>query len=309
MDAKAAKAVLITDYLAAAGIEPVRVAGNDWWYRSPLREERTASFKVDAARNLWFDHGEGRGGTSIDLVMALFGTGSAGDAIRELSAFAGRAPSTGLRTPSKGALARPPSRAGAALLSAGAIRLDGPVARYLAAERGLPFAIAAEHAFEVRYEVAGGRVFEAAGFRNRSGGYEVRSPRFKGSVGKKDFSVVGVPRQGSPVRIFEGFADFLSALALWPEEADVPAVVLNSVSMAEAAARFVAAAGSLPRAYLDADPAGDAALARIRGTAGIAAVTDERPRYAGHKDINDFLLAGSHGQGTRKECRAERNPG
>lgn len=291
MDAKSAKAVPITDYLAAAGFLPARVSGNDWWYRSPFREERTPSFKVDAARNLWFDHGEGRGGTSIDLAMALLGNGSAGEAIRALSGFAGSvAPAVATAGFRPAGVARQATR-GAEPVSVAALRPEGAVARYLAEVRGIPFPVAAERVSEVSYRVSGGREYVAAGFRNRSGGYEVRSPRFKGSVGKKDFSVVGSPLRGEPVRIFEGFTDFLSALVLWPGERGVPAVVLNSVAMAAAAARYVASTGAVPLAYLDRDPAGDAALARMAEEEGMPAVADERRRYAGHKDVNGFLLS------------------
>ena len=40
-------------------------------YLSPLREERTPSFKVDYVRNLWYDFGLGEGGTLLTLVMRL----------------------------------------------------------------------------------------------------------------------------------------------------------------------------------------------------------------------------------------------
>ncbi len=87
MDAKTAKAVPITEYLARAGCQPVRVQGTDWWYLSPLRNEKTPSFKVNSEKNVWYDHGEGRGGTAIDLAMAM-GDLSPGEAIRELCGMA-----------------------------------------------------------------------------------------------------------------------------------------------------------------------------------------------------------------------------
>jgi hypothetical protein len=62
-----AKGIAITDYLSRLGFEPARVRGNDYWYRSPFRSERDASFKVNIKLNLWYDHGEGVGGTLLDL--------------------------------------------------------------------------------------------------------------------------------------------------------------------------------------------------------------------------------------------------
>src|SRR5689334_12403276 len=62
-----AKKIPITGYLSSIGIEPARIRGNDYWYCSPLRQEREPSFKVNDKLNLWYDHGTGEGGTIIDL--------------------------------------------------------------------------------------------------------------------------------------------------------------------------------------------------------------------------------------------------
>src|SRR4051812_48653599 len=61
------KKIPITEYLARLGFEPAKVRGNDYWYRSPLRDEKDPSFKVNAKLNLWYDHGSGEGGTILDL--------------------------------------------------------------------------------------------------------------------------------------------------------------------------------------------------------------------------------------------------
>ena len=36
--------------------------GEELWYHSPFRDEKTPSFKVDIHRNVWFDFGENLGG-------------------------------------------------------------------------------------------------------------------------------------------------------------------------------------------------------------------------------------------------------
>ncbi len=68
---------------------------------------------------------------------------------------------------------------------------EGANARYVESGRRIPAEISAKYLVEVRYRLADGREFSAAGFENRSGGYELRSASFKGSVGRKDFSVIG----------------------------------------------------------------------------------------------------------------------
>jgi len=48
------KSLSIKDYLSSNSIHPVRVYGHYAMYRSPFRNEHTASFKVDFQSNLWY---------------------------------------------------------------------------------------------------------------------------------------------------------------------------------------------------------------------------------------------------------------
>ena len=54
----------ITAYLESKGITPVRRLAAYAMYRSPLRDERHPSFKVDTEKNLWIDYSESRGGST-----------------------------------------------------------------------------------------------------------------------------------------------------------------------------------------------------------------------------------------------------
>ncbi len=72
MDCKAAKNILISDFLQNRGILPSIMKSNVYWYKSPIREEKLASFKVDISKNIWFDHGLGVGGDLLKLVCLLF---------------------------------------------------------------------------------------------------------------------------------------------------------------------------------------------------------------------------------------------
>src|SRR4051795_6727649 len=62
-----AKQVDLVEYLEELGYQPQRIRNNDYWYLSPLRDEKTASFKVNAKLNAWYDHGIGKGGNIIDF--------------------------------------------------------------------------------------------------------------------------------------------------------------------------------------------------------------------------------------------------
>ena len=72
MNIEDVKQISIADYLHSLGYSPVKRQGNGLWYKSPLREEHEASFKVNTDRNLWYDFGAGKGGNIIALAKELY---------------------------------------------------------------------------------------------------------------------------------------------------------------------------------------------------------------------------------------------
>ncbi|HEU4606900.1 MAG TPA: CHC2 zinc finger domain-containing protein, partial [Chitinophagaceae bacterium] len=67
-----AKQIDLVDYLASLGYQPQKVRNGDYWYHSPLREEKTPSFKVNRKLNVWYDHGTGKGGDLVDFGTLYF---------------------------------------------------------------------------------------------------------------------------------------------------------------------------------------------------------------------------------------------
>ena len=72
MDIQTAKQISIAEYLHSLGYSPVRRQGGNLWYKSPLREETEASFKVNTGKNLWYDFATGKGGNIIALAAELY---------------------------------------------------------------------------------------------------------------------------------------------------------------------------------------------------------------------------------------------
>lgn len=72
MTTQEAKNIRIADYLQSLGYTPVKQQGNSLWYKSPLREEKDASFKVNTELNKWYDFGLGKGGNIIALAAELY---------------------------------------------------------------------------------------------------------------------------------------------------------------------------------------------------------------------------------------------
>lgn len=184
------KNISIRDFLARRGIQPKYERNGYGMYLSPLREERTPSFKVDYMRNLWYDFGLGEGGTLLTLVMRLERCDSR-EAVRRLQN--GEKRDAGSVSLSPGiyehpAVGEPSPVLRPATVPALRILSDAPLRHpalvgYLAS-RGIVPSVAAAFCREVRYEV-NGRAFFAVGFRNDAGGWELRSERFKGGSSPK----------------------------------------------------------------------------------------------------------------------------
>ena len=64
----AIRQIPLADFLARLGHEPARRSGNELWYIAPYRGERTPSFRVNVAKQLWYDFGLGKGGDIFTLV-------------------------------------------------------------------------------------------------------------------------------------------------------------------------------------------------------------------------------------------------
>ncbi len=227
-------------------------------YLSPLREERTPSFKVDYVQNLWYDFGLGEGGTLLTLVMRLERCDSR-EAVRRLQNGEKRDAGSVSLSPGVGE----PLGVGGACRSCVGRRSRAPhplrrfapasgIVGYLAS-RGIVPSVAAAFCREVRYEV-NGCAFFAVGFRNDAGGWELRSARFKGGSSPKHITTID--NRSDTVIAFEGFMDFLAYLSLkHPERLRIDAAVLNSVVNLPKAIPFLSRHPVI-HAFFDNDEAG-----------------------------------------------------
>lgn len=277
MDVRQMREIPIADFLNAMGIYPTKEKGNVLWYSAPYRTERTPSFKVDIAKNVWFDFGTGNGGDIFDLAGAFIGS----EDFLLRAAFIARSGACPLpvmeqsprekeREPSfEDIWTRP--------------LLNGRLLGYLE-ERGIDAHVAIPNCEEVRYRIRGKRYY-AIGFRNEAGGLELRNRFFKGCIPPKDISL---KRNSSDVcSVFEGFMDYLSAMQLGIIASDW--LVLNSVSNVEKAVKALKGYEKI-ECYLDNDEAGRRTFQRLHECFG-EKVIDRSSLYADHKDLNEFLLS------------------
>ena len=282
----------IMEYLERKGIRPVRRTPAYAMYRSPLREETHPSFKVDTRKNLWIDYAEGRGGSIIDLCMCLEGC-TLSEAIRRLGQ---NASDNGTYSSLNDFV---PNNTQPAMAANGARRLievsdilPPHLQGYLTRERCIDLEKAMPFLKCVSYEVRGQR-YQAIGFANSSGGYELRDNHsFKGTIAPKDITPIftdKITNQMQPTCVFEGFMDFLSFLSM-KGEISTHCLVMTSVSNAARTIRYLNDRHLTHiRAFLDNDDAGRRATNDfIR--AGFK-VEDMSIHYKDFKDLNDFHIS------------------
>ena len=289
----------IVEYLERKGIKPVRKTPTYVMYRSPLREETHPSFKVDIEKNLWIDYGEGRGGSIIDLCMRMEGC-TLSEAIRRLGQDASLDAAYGLskeKSDIDTSPVTPWQPSGARKLIEVSDTLLSHLEAYLADKRCIDLNRARPFLKCICYEVRGRR-YQAIGFANLSGGYELRDDKtFKGTIAPKDITPIFTDRT-EPVRIFEGFMDFLSFLSM-KEEITNHCLVMNSVSNGARTIRYLNDRHLTHiRAFLDNDEAGRRAVQDFI-KAGFH-VEDMNIHYQDFKDLNEYHVSRVREQQKRK---------
>ena len=287
----------IVEYLERKGIKPVRRTPSYALYRSPLREETHPSFKVDTEKNLWIDYGEGRGGSIIDLCMRMEGC-TLSEAIRRLGQ---NASDNGTYSFLNGFA---PNNTQPVMAANGARRLieisdtlPPHLQDYLTKVRCINLEKAMPFLKCISYEVRGRR-YQAIGFANLSGGYELRDDKtFKGTIAPKDITPIFTDGT-EPVCIFEGFMDFLSFLSM-KEEITKHCLVMNSVSNVARTIRYLNDRHLTHiRAFLDNDEAGRRAVQDFIKVG--FHVEDMNIHYKDFKDLNEYHVSCVREQQKRK---------
>lgn len=278
------KAIPLERFLAILGFQPARSQHGQLWYLSPLREERTASFKVNTDLNLWFDFGLGMGGTIVDFAMHYAKLTTVSAALKSIaSAVEGDLPQVE-RRPSPVKL---PFQSKLELNHCGPIR-NIDLKKYLT-QRGIRLRACASEICELHYSTHANE-FVAIGFASDSGGYEIRNRSFKGTMGSKSIST-REGKQMSAAIVFEGFFDYLTYLTLWGRPSSL-VIVLNSVSFRERAVESLRK-HEVKRVDLfrDNDDAGNALLAYFQECLPLVEVVDQARPYSDHKDLNEWHVS------------------
>lgn len=279
---KEIKSIPLADFLSQLGHEPMARKETRLWYKSPLRQEHTPSFKVETTLNCWYDFGLGRGGNIIDLAAEMY---QSTDLCYLMRCIADSCPVPSVQTV---ASSSPQRHSAPSMERFEVVPLEHRALVAYLQERGIPAHIATVNCKEAHYCV-NGRFYFAVAFENVSGGCELRNRYFKGCRGHKDISYLPWARDGPSTEcvVFEGFIDYLSALTLGIISG-ADAIILNSVVNVNKAVPYLKDYTTI-NCYLDNDNAGKTALAELTVIYS-SAVIDCSTLYSEFNDLNGFLV-------------------
>ena len=161
LDCAQLRALDLVDYLAAEGHQPKKIRNQDYWYLSPLRIEKIASFKVNRKLNRWYDHGIGKGGNLVDFAI-LYHNCTIAELLQSLQGnFFLQKPSFH-QHPEQSNCENTIEILGDFMISSFAL------VNYLE-QRRIPYDIANRFCREVRYKT-NGKIYYSIGFKNDFGG-------------------------------------------------------------------------------------------------------------------------------------------
>jgi 5S rRNA maturation endonuclease (ribonuclease M5) len=279
MNCKKAKKISLVSILDKIGAEKKKITEREVWYLSPFSNEKTASFKIDTNKNVWFDFGSGKGGNVLDFIMLNYKCdlkGALAILDKDCLSFSFHQQSI-LKIASE----RKKNYE---------VRFVKPISNYnlidYVKSRFLNIQMVKKFCIEVHYEI-NGKSFYGIGFKNNLEGYEIRNKYFKGCLGKK--AITTINRQSDIVSLFESWSDFLSYLTLKNKIPDEDFLILNSANQIlntnEELKKY-----SKIKIFFDNDNSGNKAADFLKNNLKTE-LLDCRKHFFNYNDLNDYLIS------------------
>jgi len=265
--------ISIKEVMESFSLFPSKEHPKTAYYNAINRQERTPSLLVNYVKNIAFDFGTGKQYDVVSIVQELKQC-TVSDALEYLSRFdfPYNKPSVteAITAENTNQILEVKELIHPALL-------DYLKSRKLESQKS--------ELSEVHYRINDKRYF-GLGFKNDSGGYEIRSSFSKICLGKKDITTI--KNNSANLKVFEGFTDYLSLKILEPEKTPSDYLILNSVAMVQKASGIFGNYKSVEM-YLDNDRAGEQCRDSILKI--FPKADDRSNEYFLHQDLNDFLIS------------------
>lgn len=284
MNCKQFNTIPLEEVLFSLGHLPTKQNEKEAWYLNPFASESQASFKLDKRINAWYLHSEGVGGNNTDFMRKYLKT-----SISEVLDWAQKQNFSSFHQQRQIKKSEPNYRIDEIL------DLQNPNLKQYLQGRGLSPKIY-DYIKEVRFTIGSKKLY-AIGFENISGGFELRNAFYKGSLLKKDVSIIDLNSNGKNmsniqdrevqgVAVFEGFIDALSFIELQKSFAgDI--LVMNSIALLNKSIEHLKNYPDI-NLFLDNDNAGIKCRSEIIKL--FPEAKDHSGIYSNHKDLNEFLI-------------------
>lgn len=314
MNSHQAKQIHLPQLLERLGYTPTSIKkdGQEYWYSSPFRSEKDASFHTSylGGKWIWKDFGD-IGGTVIDFIMRYEQLNTVKEALEYLGGMyshsqtkkaigeqnrrkikkEGRSFSFQQQTPNQ--------KNAKELTFLHAKNIEHlAIIKYLQ-KRKIPIALAKSYLCEVHYQnTKTSKKFFAFGMKNRSNGYEIRSASddyvFKSALIQRDITLIkGRAKNKEVINIFEGMLDFLSLLEMFQtNNLNGDSLIMHSLSSFQAAIQAIKNHQyKKVNLFLDNNKAGQEHAQKFIEHFGNSCESQSY-RFAPHEDLNDALVHG-----------------
>ncbi|QQM28209.1 toprim domain-containing protein [Elizabethkingia sp. M8] len=325
MTCKQLNLIDLEEILAQLGHFPTKHNEKELWYLNPFSPETKASFKLNKSYNCWYLFSEGIGGNNIDFVKKYYGY-SVKEVLVWASAqcFSSFPYQTNHHHLSEYKLPKlnPIKKLESRLLPQSyntksnykiqkILDLENRNLKKYLKERGLSAKVY-PYVREVYFSMNNKQLY-ALGLENLSGGIELRNSFYKGSVLKKDISLLRITdiddgknannfyksnhrkyQQNNSdnkvyrnVSVFEGMMDMLSFIELRKSYVG-DLLILNSVALLGKAKEYLKSYSNISL-FLDNDSVGLKSKTELQTS--FPEAIDYGHLYSGHKDLNEFLMS------------------
>ncbi|SMO85137.1 Toprim-like [Chryseobacterium rhizoplanae] len=284
MNCKQFNSISLEEVLLSLGHIPTKQNEKEAWYLNPFAAESQASLKLDKRINAWYLHSEGVGGNNTDFMKRYLKT-----SVNEVLYWAQKQNFSSFHKQEHIKKSKPNYRIDEIM------DIQNPNLKNYLQERGLSPKIY-DYIKEVRFTVGEKKLY-AIGFENLSGGFELRNSFYKGSLLKKDISIINLNcglqdissvevKNIKSVAVFEGFMDSLSFVEMQRSFAgDI--LVMNSIALLNKSIEHLKNYSDI-NLFLDNDTAGIKCKSQI--IKSFPEAKDHSGIYSNHKDLNEYLI-------------------
>ena len=268
--------ISLEEVLQILGHLPTKQTEKEAWFLNPFSTENQASFKLDKRNNIWYLYSEGIGGNNTDFMIKYLNA-----SVKEVLEWAENQIFSSFHQQNFPNQKLENLHKNYEIIEVKEIQHPA-LMEYL---RTRKVENQTEFLKEIHYQMNDKNYF-GIGFKNNSGGYEIRNKYSKICLGKKDVSTI---KNGSGnVKIFEGFFDFLSFKNIenFLEKEPSDYIILNSVSMIHNIKNSLGNYENI-ELYFDNDEAGNRAVKMLKNE--LENIEDCRVLYSDLKDLNEYL--------------------